>query len=142
MSDEFNKIIKGQLCPYCHCETKLVKGEVIYPHLANTSPRPIFLDKNFYMCIKDSDHYVGTYRDNVTSLGRLADEELRKLKNEGHRIFDPLWKTKKVFESQSKAYEWLSQKIELPQEFTHFGMFTAEQCKKAIALCENVSCTT
>ena len=81
-------------------------------------------------------HYVGTYSDNITSLGRIANSELRKLKSKGHQVFDPLWKQKIKFNSQKQAYEWLSEKMNLPQEFTHFGMFTNDECIKAINICE------
>ena len=90
--DEPNfKILNGQRCAYCDCETKLVSGDVIYPHRTKEIPRPNFLDKKYYVCIENSDHYVGTYADNKTSLGRIANNELLKLKNEGHAIFVPLW---------------------------------------------------
>ncbi len=138
MNEETEKIIKGQFCPYCKCGTKLVSGDEVYPHIANDQPRPKFLDKKYYMCLLNSNHYVGTYKDNITSLGRLADTELRKLKNQGHNTFDPLWKTKNYFESQKLAYNWLSKKMELPIEFTHFGMFTIEQCKRAIEYCKKI----
>ena len=69
------------------------------------------------------NHYVGTYGDNVTALGRLADAELRVLKSEGHAVFDPLWKERKIFKSRKRPYEWLSKEMNLPIELTHFGMF-------------------
>ena len=137
--DEIQKIIiKGQFCPYCNCETKLVSGEEVYSLLANESPRPKYLDKKYYMCILNSDHYVGTYNDNKTSLGRVADKELRKLKNLGHANFDPLWRNKTYFKNQKKAYRWLADQMSLPLEFTHFGMFTIDQCKEAIQHCINL----
>jgi len=122
MPQDQKKIISGAICPYCHCETKLVEGDVIYPNLVNELPRPKFLDKYYYQCTQNRDHYVGTYADNITSLGRLADVELRKHKNQGHQSFDPLWK----------------EKIHLPLELTHFGMFTKEQCQQVIGFCEEL----
>lgn len=137
--DEINlKIIKGQICPYCNCETKLVNGEEIYRQWINETPRPKFLDKKYYVCVKNIDHYVGTYADNTTSLGRVADKELRKLKNQGHNTFDPLWKNKSNFKSQKEAYDWLSEVMNLPLELTHFGMFNNEQCQEAINHCTNL----
>ena len=138
MNEEFEKIIKGKICPYCNCKTKLVSGEIIYPEKINEVPRPKYLDKIFYQCINDANHYVGTYGDNLTSLGRLADTELRRWKNKGHNTFDPLWKEHKIFKSQKEAYIWLSEKMKLPLGFTHFGMFTIEQCKEAIEFCEEL----
>ena len=67
MPQDQKKIISGAICPYCHCETKLVEGDVIYPNLVNELPRPKFLDKYYYQCTQNRDHYVGTYADNITS---------------------------------------------------------------------------
>lgn len=136
--NKFEKIIKGEICPYCQCGTKLVSGDEVYPHRLNDEPRPKFMDKKYYMCLLDSNHYVGTYSDNITSLGRLADAELRKLKNKGHKVFDPLWREHKLFSSQNDAYKWLSEIMEIPQEYTHFGMFTMEQCMEAIEHCKQL----
>lgn len=136
MEHLFEEIIKGYYCHYCNCTTELVSGEIIYPHKLKEEPRPKYLDKMFYKCVQDANHYVGTYRDNVTSLGRVADNDLRRLKNKGHRTFDPLWKEFKFFKSQQEAYDWLSQEMEIAPKYTHFGMFTNEQCEKAIFICE------
>jgi hypothetical protein len=137
--EEFMQIIKGQLCPYCNCNTQLVKGHDVYPDWKDKLPRPKFLDKFYYVCSQNHDHYVGTYSDNVTALGRLANPELRKLKNEGHNSFDPLWKEGKFFNSQKEAYKWLSEKMNIAPEFTHFGMFTIEQCQEAIEHCKKLT---
>lgn len=58
-----------------------------------------YLDKQFYLCNNDKDHYVGTYDNSTRSLGRLANADLRKLKHLGHSIFDRLWKIKSHFKS-------------------------------------------
>lgn len=142
MMEELKKIIKGKVCPYCNCDTKLVTGEIIYPEKLTEDIRPKYLDKLFYQCTNDPNHYVGTYNDNLTSLGRLADTELRKLKNRGHKTFDPLWRENKLFKSQKEAYQWLSKKMELPIEVTHFGMFTNEQCMQAIHFCDEIQTKT
>ena len=138
MSFDDEQIRTGKLCPYCKCETILVLGDVIYPHRSSDVPRPKFLDKKYYVCINNKDHYVGTYRDNVTALGRLADTELRSIKSEGHAVFDPLWKERKIFKSRKKAYEWLSKEMNLSIEFTHFGMFSVAQCIEAIKKCKGL----
>ena len=81
------KVITGQVCPYCHCETEYVNATDIYG--PNTS-----VSGMFYRCTKNHDHYVGTYNSDINrALGRLADKELRKWKMKGHATFDPLWKS-------------------------------------------------
>jgi hypothetical protein len=136
---ELELILKGKLCPYCLCGTELVTGEVIYPERTEDDPRPYYLDKKFYICKMDRNHYVGTYADNVKSFGRLADTELRELKRQGHGIFDPLWKGKVHFKNSKEAYIWLSKKMKLPKKRTHFGMFTKEECRKAIEFCKELA---
>ncbi|MDO4762954.1 MAG: zinc-finger-containing protein [Flavobacteriaceae bacterium] len=131
------RVINGKICPYCDCETKLVRGDYIYPIVKN-GVRPKYVDKFYYVCILNKNHYVGTYGDNKRSLGRVADFELRKLKNQGHNIFDPLWKDEDYFKSRKEAYEWLSKKMKLPLELTHFGMFNNEQCKMAVKYCNEL----
>ena len=128
--NEKEKILTGQVCPYCNCETFLVSGKEIYGQ--NSA-----FEGMYYRCIENFDHYVGTYKDNITSLGRLADKELRGYKMDGHSVFDPMWKTgPKIFSNQQKAYRWLSKQMNIPLQETHFGMFTIEQCKEAISKCK------
>ena len=90
MTEDQEKIIKGKICPYCNCETELVSGDFIYSGRVKEQPRPKFLDKKYFVCKLNANHYVGTYADNITSLGRLADTELRKLKSQGHNTFERL----------------------------------------------------
>ena len=123
------KILTGQICPYCNCNTTLVTDKDIYGSNSTYGGK-------YFRCISNPDHYVGTYSDNKRSLGRLADRELRQWKMKGHRSFDPLWKEKpRHLPSQATAYNWLAKKMNLEIEKTHFGMFTIEQCQEAIKHC-------
>lgn len=124
--------LRGEICPYCKCGTELVSDKEIY------GPNSMY-GGMYYRCLNNHDHYVGTYDDNITSLGRLADKELRKWKSLGHYTFDPMWKDRpRFFSSQHAAYMWLSKKLCIPLKQTHFGMFDIEQCKDAIALLINL----
>ena len=114
-------ILTGKICPYCNCETQKVTDKEIYGPHSN-------YNKSFIQCIQNSDHYVGTF-SNGKSLGRLADDELRMLKREGHAVFDKLWQGQNTtFNSRDKAYTWLSKKMRLSKDLTHFAMFNNEQC--------------
>jgi hypothetical protein len=76
------------------------------------------------------------------ALGRLADAELRELKQESHKYFDQLWRRKmKVqgvskHEARSSAYKWLSEQIGVPADECHIGMFDLVQCYAAITVCK------
>jgi len=127
-----DKILKGEICPYCNCKTELVSDKVIYGEDSNYGGM-------YYQCSLDKDHYVGTYSDNTTSLGRIANRELRKLKMQGHKAFDPLWKVSpKYFSSRPKAYKWLSKKMAIDIDKTHFGMFDNQQCMDAVQYCQGL----
>jgi hypothetical protein len=118
-------VLSGKICPYCHCETNVVTDKDIFGPFSN-------FNKKFIQCASNPDHYVGTYRRGV-SLGRLADKSLRQKKMAAHAAFDPLWKDR-LFNSRDAAYEWLSNKMKLPKEETHFGLFDEKQCEKAIGI--------
>jgi len=124
------QILSGKTCPYCNCKTQLVSDKEIYGKDSNYGGM-------YYQCMLDKDHYVGTYSDNITSLGRIANRELREFKMRGHRVFDPLWKGNyKYFSSRPKAYKWLSKKMKIDIDKTHFGMFDINQCEEAIHYCK------
>jgi len=126
---DFEKIIRGQLCPYCNCSTEIVSDKQIY------GPNSSY-NKMFYRCIMNHDHYVGTYHDNKKSLGRLANNELRLMKRKAHDAFDPLWRDEPSrFTNKYNAYQWLSEKMGIDLKYTHIGMFIAEECEKVIILC-------
>ena len=118
-------VLSGKLCPYCNCETQKVTDKEIYGIQSN-------YNKSFIQCIQNSDHYVGTF-SNGKSLGRLANSELRKLKRDGHAVFDKLWQGEEAtFNSRDQAYQWLSKKMKLSKDLTHFAMFSDEQCIQSI----------
>jgi hypothetical protein len=120
-------VLSGKICPYCKCETKLVTDREIYGQHSN-------YNSYFIQCSQNRDHYVGTFADG-RSLGRLADSELRKLKREGHAVFDKLWQGEDAtFNSRDHAYTWLSRKMRLSMDLTHFAMFNDEQCTQSIQI--------
>lgn len=134
LTDFDRRVLSGEVCPYCKCDTKRVTDREIYGPQSN-------YNKVFIQCVENSDHYVGTYA-NGRSLGRLADAKLRRYKREGHVVFDKLWLgDHPTFKSRDKAYLWLSKKMGIPKELTHFGMFDNEQCLKSIQIVKDFSKT-
>lgn len=114
-------INKGYYCHYCHDKTELIDSKEIY----GTSYGKM------YIC-RRCDAYVGTHSGTEQALGRVANKELRTWKKKAHAAFDPLWKERGVVRSQ--AYIWMANKMGLPIEEAHIGMFDVEQCKKLIQL--------
>lgn len=121
------QIYSGKICPYCNGGTKVVSEEFIYGRS--------YKNKSMICCVNypKCDSYCGTHEEDGSSLGRLANKQLRQYKKVAHDSFDRIWKEKVL--KRNEAYKWLSDEMELPLEFTHIGFFGIESCKKAITLC-------
>lgn len=117
-------------CDYCGRETEYVDSKVIY----GKSYGKIYLCRN---CMA----YVGVHKGTDKPLGRLANAELRNWKKAAHAVFDPLWKYGRFRGHRNAAYAWLAQKMGLPVEKTHIGMFDVGQCRKAIEIMEDTKKT-
>lgn len=109
-------------CPYCGNTSKLVSGDVIYPH------REDLKHKRFYLCI-DCVAYVGCHKDTDKPLGTLADAQLRSARGYVHEIFDPIWKTGAL--SRKEAYAQLATRMGIDKRDCHIAMFDVEMCRKA-----------
>jgi zinc-finger-containing domain len=115
-------------CQYCNKETNLVTGKEIYSH------RPDLAGKKFYIC-KPCKAYVGCHSNTENPLGTVANYSLRKLRNEAHAIFDPIWRSKTL--SRSAAYVWMRDKLGLSVDDCHIAMFNPGQCKQLIEAVKN-----
>lgn len=112
-------------CSYCGEQAVLVTGKEIYPNM------PHLFSKRIWSC-RPCEAYVGTHQNSdAVPLGTLAKAPLRRLRNETHATFDPLWKSGEM--SRREAYEWLSEKMNKPFDDTHVAMFTEEECRQAIS---------
>jgi hypothetical protein len=64
-----------------------------------------------------------------------ADAETRELRKRCHAAFDPLWRSRRPDRwLRSDLYGALASRLGLRVEDTHFGMFDAEQCRRALAV--------
>ena len=116
-----NPILNGSICPYCNGSTEYVDSSEVY-------------GKSYgmvYYCAP-CRAWVGVHKGTDIALGRLANGELRKLKIEVHNNLDILWKPEQRTMTRKQAYRWLADKMGLPIEETHIGMFSEDQCKEAI----------
>lgn len=118
----------GLLCPYCVSEPELVGGEVVYPH------RPDLYEKRYYLC-RPCDAYVGCHPGTTEPLGRLANSELRKAKQEAHAAFDPKWMLKDGKHRRKYAYAWLASQLRIDSKDCHIGMFDVETCRRVVEIC-------
>lgn len=111
-------------CPYCGQKAQLVDSKEIYRQSYGM----------MWLC-RPCEAYVGVHRDSkkFKPLGTLANAELRKLRNETHRVFDPLWKNNPR-RTRKEAYALLANLMQIPPEQCHVAMFDKSRCLKAIEL--------
>lgn len=114
------------ICDYCGRKAELVDSKIVY----GKSYGKIYLCRH---CMA----YVGVHKGTDIPLGRLANAELRYWKKRTHYVFDPLWRKGPFKGHRNAAYGWLAQRMGLPVEQTHIGMFDVAQCKRAINIIQN-----
>lgn len=127
-------------CRYCQTPAVLTRyGEAGYPYQRDYGP--------IWVCAPCLA-WVGCHPGTEKALGRLANAELRKAKQEAHAAFDPLWQRKILKEQCSKSYarkagyRWLSEQLGIPFKKTHIGYFDVEQCRRVVEVCTNLRKTT
>lgn len=118
--------MKEVFCDYCGRRAEYVDSKVVY----GKSYGKIYLCRN---CMA----WVGVHKGTNKPLGRLANAELRFWKKQAHAAFDPLWKYGRFRGYRNAAYAWLAERMRLPVEKTHIGMFDVAECRKAIQICRN-----
>lgn len=89
-----------------------------------------------YLC-RDCDSYVGTHPNTDIPLGTLADKATRDARNACKKVFEPIWRNKVM--SRSKAYQWLAKRLGIDVSACHFGLFDADECYRAAAICKDLS---
>ena len=117
-------------CDYCGRNAELVTGEVLY------HGRSDLKDLRFWRCVPCEAH-VGCHKKNLKydsdgtrPLGRLANKPLRQAKMEAHELLDPLWKQGKM--RRNEVYKWLADRLGIPMDECHIGMFDLQRCREAI----------
>lgn len=118
--------MKEVFCDYCGRRAEYVDSKVMY----GKSYGMIYLCRN---CMA----YVGVHKGTDKPLGRLANAELRYWKKAAHAVFDPLWQRGRFKGHRNAAYGWLAQKMCIPVEACHIGMFDVTRCRKAIQVINN-----
>ena len=110
-------------CGHCDRPAKLVGAEKIYPR------RKDFFGRWYWQC-EPCDAYVGCHQGTTKPLGRLANAELRKARQQVHRVLDPLWKSGTM--KRAEAYALLAKRLSIAKQNCHVGMFDLHTCKAAL----------
>lgn len=111
------------VCDYCQKPAELVGGSVVYPY------RPENADKQYWACLGCKAWVL--CKPNGRPAGKLANGELRRLKMELHKLFDPWWRGEKM--PRLTAYRWLSKRIGASRD-SHIGNYSLEECQRAVEL--------
>lgn len=128
-------------CPACAAVARLTTGVEVYPH------RPDLHDKPIWLCDR-CGAYVGCHPGGTEPLGTPAGRKLRAARSLLHeRMLDPLWKTADVsvdyepesdrarlkirMKARKRVYAFLADRLRIPQDDCHTGMFDIEQCRAA-----------
>jgi hypothetical protein len=115
-------------CNYCGKVAKLVRGNELYPHRLD-------LRASFFWACTPCGAWVGCHPGTAEPLGRLANAELRKWKQQVHGLFDPIWKQGTM--TRSQAYQWLATGLGITGAECHVGMFDVMRCQHAVAFINN-----
>lgn len=124
MSKKKKLVPQNVYCDYCGWKAEFVDSKVIY----GRSYGMVYLCRN---CMA----YVGVHKGTAKPLGRLANAQLRYWKKQAHAAFDPLWQYGQFKGHRNVAYAWLAERMRLPVEQIHIGMFDVGDCKRVIAIC-------
>ena len=107
-------------CPYCGSRTILRSADGIYNE--NRRDTMLYVCKNYPRCVA----YVRVQTGTNIPLGTVANRELRALRAEAHRKFDPLYK--EGYMTRTDAYVWLAGILAAPLSHAHIGYLGAYSC--------------
>jgi len=121
-------------CPYCGASARFLADSSSLYHGRDYGP--------VWACAP-CGAWVGVHRGTQKPLGRLADKGLRTMKQKAHAAFDPLWQAKIMRDRCSRkaargaGYAWLAERLGIPVEECHIGLFNEELCRRVIEICSS-----
>lgn len=122
-------------CPYCGNKARKTTGKELFPH------RPKLAKNRFFWC-KPCDARVGCHDvkgHKYVPFGSMANKELRNLRQQAHRAFDPIWKAENRKVNRFEAYGMLAARMGITREECHIGMFNEEQCLKVVEVMKDLA---
>lgn len=123
-------------CPYCQRPALRMTGSDLHPSRSD-------LTNNHYWVCRNCDAWVGCHKPGWEPLGRLANAELRRAKQEAHAAFDPIWKNAMshhgwtMSKARNLAYTWLTDEMNIERSQAHIGEFDLDQCKLTVLICQH-----
>lgn len=124
-----DKVDAPTACPYCAGKVDLVSNSEIYRGTE-------YGDWPYAYLCRGCGAYVGLHPSTDIPLGTLADKETREARKTAKEPFFHLAR-KRFGGDRSAAYQWLAGRMDIPASQCHFGMFSADQCAKALSIIEH-----
>ena len=115
-------------CPYCGAEAILKPSSMVFGIHTEDAKQQIYVCRNWPAC----DSYVFAHRKDGSPMGTLANKELRQKRIQTHKVFSAYQKATKM--KKWAAYIWLEGKLGLTEKTMHIGLFSSEDCDRAITL--------
>lgn len=115
-------------CPYCQAPV-VIKG-----HAEIYNGRAYGEWPWVYGC-SACDARVGMHPFTNLPLGTLANEQLRKAREQHKKPFEAIWREKHL--SRKDAYRWLAEQLGITTAECHFGLFDQERCALAGTVCQS-----
>lgn len=120
-------------CTGCNAtvNARLTSGSEIYPHRNDLNLLP------FWVC-DNCQNYVGCHhktKNRTQPLGCIPTAELRKARNEVHKILDPLWKSGVI--QRKKLYFTIGEK--LGYKFHSANIQSVKEAEEVIKIINNIS---
>lgn len=109
-----------------------VGREVRCPYCGNAAAKGSSPWGTKYECVP-CDARVGCHTGTDKPLGTLANAELRAARMLAHGAFDVLWK--ELGMKRVKAYAWLGRQLGVNKHRCHIAMFTVEECREVVRVC-------
>jgi hypothetical protein len=118
------------ICDYCQ-----------QPAVFHKSSETLYRGRDFgpmWVCTP-CQAWVGVHGASMQPLGRLANEDLRRMKMAAHAAFDPKWKDGGFRGGpgtrRSAAYSWLAEQLGIDKSQCHIGLFDLDMCSRVIEVC-------
>lgn len=120
-------------CPYCEANAVLIDSAQIHGRSFG----------KVWACMP-CGAWVGVHKSDNRPLGTLANAETRYARSMAHSRFDPLW-TSQLSENEPKnrtrgrAYSWLAERLGIPVQECHIGLFDLATCVRVVEICARES---
>lgn len=113
-------------CPKCSAEVEEISGKVVYPNW------PPLHGRRFLACLVCD---VRAPLRNGKLAASLADGHTRRLRQQAHAAFDPIWKGGSM--SRSAAYAWLRNATGMTKKQCHMAWMSAAELSRVIDVCRH-----